>query len=170
MRWMLTSSKEKPKIAPNQATINPKRWHENYKDLPVDSALELPVSKRTQKLTTEWEKPRRRTCPHQKPKSTWCRRCSKSFDHNTGGWIIFHFDSGGHDKGRILFFFATCNVKKLEECEKLHCVMGLFQPHRLISHFKDSQKDAKLKFEEINTGEDICTRKRKIEDLHRRIH
>ena len=41
---------------------------------------------------------------------------------------------------------------------------------KLIPQFKDSQKDAELKVEKINTGEDICSRKRKLEDLHQRIH
>ena len=39
-----------------------------------------------------------------------------------------------------------------------------------ISHFKDSQKDAKLKVEKINDEENICARKRKLDDLHQRIH
>ena len=34
---------------------------------------------------------------------------------------------------------------------------------KLISHFKDSQKDTELKVEKINAGEDISGKKRKLQ-------
>ena len=40
---------------------------------------------------------------------------------------------------------------------------------KLIAHFKDSQKDAELKVEKINAGEDISCKKRKLEHIHKRV-
>ena len=40
---------------------------------------------------------------------------------------------------------------------------------KLISHFEDSQKDAELKAEKINAGEEISSEKRKLEHIHKRV-
>ena len=37
------------------------------------------------------------------------------------------------------------------------------------NHFKDSHKDAELKVEKINAGEDIWCKKRKLEHIHERV-
>ena len=57
-----------------------------------------------------------------------------------GGEEFLYYDSGSHDPERLL-----------------------------ISHFKDSQKDAELKVEKINAGEDISLKKRKLEHIHKRV-
>ena len=40
---------------------------------------------------------------------------------------------------------------------------------KLISHFKDYQKNAELKVEKINAGEDISCKKRKLEHKHKGV-
>ena len=59
----------------------------------------------------------------------------------------------------------------VDRCECFNNVVNVKHPKfpNLISHFKDSQKEAELKVEKINAGEDISCEKRYLEHIHKRV-
>ena len=90
------------------------------KDFPVESALELLVAESTRKTVN---RVRKATEEHiHTPKTLPDVGDIPSVLTTTHeGELFLHFDSGAHDKGRILIFATSCSSKIFESCEKWYC-------------------------------------------------
>ena len=93
---------------------------ELQKDFPVESALELPVAESTRKMVNRVRKAAEEHMPTPKtlPDVGDVPRVLTT-THEVE--FFLHFDSGAHDKERVLIFATSCNLETLEDCEKWYC-------------------------------------------------
>ena len=132
----------------------------------LESAVELPLPGATRKMVN-----RIRATAHfhmPTPKIlTDVADIPESLKITHGGEEFLYYDSGSHDPARLLIFATSSNLGVLEDSERWYChgtfstspdvfyqvctihAVNVKHPNirKLISRFKDSQKDAELKVE-----------------------
>ena len=89
-------------------------------DFPVESALELPVAESTRKMVNRVRKATEEHMPTPKTLPDVGDNPSVLTTTHEGEFFL-HFDSGAHDKERILIFATSCILEILEDCEKWYC-------------------------------------------------